>query len=76
MIKKLEALQNEVSISSTIGLACAAAYKKLNEYYTLATNHRWSHLGVATICDPRMNLNVFNSLWPSNTKEVRRNRVK
>ncbi|KFZ18359.1 hypothetical protein V501_01267, partial [Pseudogymnoascus sp. VKM F-4519 (FW-2642)] len=58
MIKKLEALQNEVGISSTIGLACIAASKKLNEYYTLATNHRWSHLGL------------------SNTKEVKRNRVK
>ncbi|KFY94740.1 hypothetical protein V498_03750, partial [Pseudogymnoascus sp. VKM F-4517 (FW-2822)] len=76
MIKKLEALQKEVGISSTIGLACIAASKKLNEYYTLATNHRWSHSGVATICDPRMNLNVFNSLWPSNTEEVKRNRVK
>ena len=36
MIKKLEALQNEVGISSTIGLACIAAHKKPNEYYTLA----------------------------------------
>ncbi|KFZ18867.1 hypothetical protein V501_00969, partial [Pseudogymnoascus sp. VKM F-4519 (FW-2642)] len=72
MINKLEALQKEVGISSTIGLACIAAYKKLNDYYTLATNQRWSHLGVATICDPRMNLNVFNSLWPSSTKRNRR----
>ena len=76
MIKKLEALQKAVGISSTIGLACIAAYKKLNEYYTLATNQRWSHSGIATICDPRMNLNVFNSLWPSSTEEVKRNRVK
>ncbi|OAF54838.1 hypothetical protein VC83_08685 [Pseudogymnoascus destructans] len=76
MIKKLEALQKEVGISSTIGLACIAAHKKLNEYYTLATNQRWSHSGVATICDPHMNLNVFNSLWPSSTEEVKRNRVK
>ena len=76
MINKLKALQKEVGISSTIGLACIAAYNKLNDYYTLATNYRWSHSGVATICDPRMNLNVFNSLWPSGTEEVKRNRVK
>jgi hypothetical protein len=76
MIKKLKALQNEVSISLTISLACIAASKKLNEYYTLTMNQRWSHLGVAIICDLRMNLNVFNSLWPSSTKEVKRNRVK
>jgi hypothetical protein len=76
MINKLEALQKEVSISSTIVLACVAAYKKLNDYYTLAANQRWSHSGVATICDPRMNLNVFNSLWPNSTEEVKRNRVK
>jgi hypothetical protein len=76
MIKKLKALQKEVSISLTIRVACIAAYKKLNEYSTLATNQRWSHLGVATICDPRMNLNVFNSFWSSSTEEVKRNRVK
>ncbi|KFZ23115.1 hypothetical protein V502_02399 [Pseudogymnoascus sp. VKM F-4520 (FW-2644)] len=36
------ALQKEVGISSTIGLACIAAHKKLNEYYTLAANQRWT----------------------------------
>ena len=76
MINKLRALQEEVGISSTIGMACIAANKKLTEYYTLTTNQRWSHSGVATICDPRMNFSVFNSLWPSSAEEVKRNRVK
>ncbi|KFX99646.1 hypothetical protein O988_03715 [Pseudogymnoascus sp. VKM F-3808] len=76
MINKLKALQKEVGISSTIGLAYIATYNKLNDYYTLATNQQWSHLGVATICDLQMNLNVFNSLWPSSTKEVKQNQVK
>ncbi|KFY96142.1 hypothetical protein V500_02558, partial [Pseudogymnoascus sp. VKM F-4518 (FW-2643)] len=40
VIKKLEALQNEVGISSTIGLACIAAHKKLNDTETANTSSK------------------------------------
>lgn len=76
MINKLKALQKEVGISLTIGLAYIAAYNKLNNYYTLTINHRWSYSRVAIICNLYINLNVFNSLWLSGTEEVKRNRVK
>ncbi|KFZ01193.1 hypothetical protein V500_00859 [Pseudogymnoascus sp. VKM F-4518 (FW-2643)] len=55
MINKVKKMQHDVGEHSTIGIACAAAYLKLHEYYTLATNRQCKHLAVATICDPRMN---------------------
>ena len=76
IINKLKALQKEVGILSTISLAYITTYNKLNNYYTLTTNQQQSYLGVATICNPYINLNVFNSLWPSSTKEVKQNQVK
>ena len=59
MINKLKDMQGIVGIHSTNGLDCTTALKKLDEYYTLTTNYRYSHSGVATICDPQMNLEVF-----------------
>jgi hypothetical protein len=76
MINKLQDMQRAVGIHSTISSACTVAIKKLNEYYTLIANQRWSHSGVATVCDPRMNLEVFQRLWPTSAQEVKRNRVK
>ena len=69
-------MQGIVGIHLTISLACTTALKKLDEYYTLTKNQRYSHLGVATICDPRMNPKVFQGLWPTTAQEVKRNRVK
>jgi hypothetical protein len=59
IINKLKDMQRTVSIHSTISLAYTTALIKLNEYYTLITNQQYSHLGVAMICDPHMNLKVF-----------------
>jgi hypothetical protein len=76
MINKLNYMLKEVGEQSAIGIACNAALYKLNEYYTLTTNQRYSHLSVATICDPRMNLKVFTSSWPSSSEASKRNRVR
>lgn len=76
MINKLNHMLKEVGEQSTIGIACNAALYKLNEYYTLTANQQYSHLSVATICDPRMNLEVFTSLWPSSREASKRNRVR
>ena len=37
MMNKLDGIRNRLGWESTIGLACTAAYEKLNWYYTLAT---------------------------------------
>ncbi|KFY93136.1 hypothetical protein V500_03905 [Pseudogymnoascus sp. VKM F-4518 (FW-2643)] len=50
---KLQTPITAICATQQMDLTCIAAYKKLNDYYTLATNQRWSHLGVATICNPQ-----------------------
>ncbi|KFX93411.1 hypothetical protein O988_06834 [Pseudogymnoascus sp. VKM F-3808] len=76
MINKVKLLQEELGISSTIGLACGAALRKLNEYYTLATNQQCKHSAVATICDPRMNHGVFKKIYPNSIDDIRRSRAR
>ena len=73
MINKLNYILKEVGEQSTIGIVYNAALYKLNEYYTLTANQQYSHLSVATICNPRMNLEVFKSLWPSSGEASKRN---
>ena len=62
MINKLESMRKEVGDKTAIGEACIVAIKKLDEYYTLATNQRASYSVVATICDLWLNFNVFDIL--------------
>ena len=60
MIKKLEDIRSELLERSLIANATLIALKKLNDYYTLATNQQQSHSTIATICNPQYNFNVFN----------------
>jgi hypothetical protein len=76
MINKVKKMQHDVGEHSTIGIACAAAYLKLHEYYTLATNRQCKHSAVATICDPRMNHIVFKKIYPDSIDDVRRSRAR
>jgi hAT family protein len=50
-----------------------AAHSKLSGYYTLIRGQ--SHAVVATICDPRFNLNVFKILWPKQADDIKRARI-
>jgi len=75
MIEKLKATIQTVGDKTTIGLACTAALLKLDEYYTLATSKHCSHSVVATVCDPRMNVAVFQWLWPTSIDDTKRHRV-
>ncbi|KFY91845.1 hypothetical protein V500_04432 [Pseudogymnoascus sp. VKM F-4518 (FW-2643)] len=64
MIKKLEDIRSELPERSPIANATLIALKKLNDYYTLATNQQQSHSTIATICresDIRA-ANVINSI--------------
>ena len=72
MINKVRTMQQDLSEQSTIGIACGAALRKLNEYYTLATNQQYKHSAVATICDPRMNHGVFKKIYLDSIDDARR----
>ena len=76
MIKKLEEMKEEQEHQSTITKAITMAIKKLDEYYTLATNQQWSHSTIATICDPRYNFNVFDIIWDKSMQITKKNRAK
>jgi hypothetical protein len=76
MINKLKVQRIQFGVSSLIGSACTAAIVKLEEYCTLATSQRESHSVIATICDPRLNWNVFNILWNSTGDELKKRRAR
>jgi hypothetical protein len=76
MIKKLEDMRSELPERSPIANATSIALKKLDDYYTLATNQQQSHSTIATICDPRYNFNVFNIIWKDSTYSTKKNRAK
>ena len=56
--------------------ACTASLRKLDEYYTLATNQQKSHSTISTICDLRYNFNVFNIIWDKGSQTAKKNRAK
>ncbi|KFY05160.1 hypothetical protein V491_09190 [Pseudogymnoascus sp. VKM F-3775] len=76
MINKVKKMQHDVGEHSTIGIAYTAAYLKLHEYYTLATNRQYKHSAVATICDPRMNHIVFKKIYPDSIDDIQRSRAR
>lgn len=74
LLNKLQLLQAAWGGKSPLGLACAAAYNKLDEYYTTARKQNYAI--VATVCDPRFNFNVFQNLWPDSSSDGRRLQVR
>ena len=66
MLKKLSTKRRECG-GSPIGDAAKAAYHKLNEYYN--ASQAFSYYAIATICNLRLNLNVFQVLWPDETEK-------
>ena len=76
MINKLKVQQTQFDTNGLIGDACKASISKLEEYYTLATSQRASHSIVATICDPRLNWNVFNILWTASSDDIKKRRAR
>ena len=67
---------SELGPETTIEKACYSAIFKLQEYYSLATNHGHSHSVVATVLDRRLNLQVFDKLQPKSgqSEHIRRAR--
>src|SRR5450432_1003986 len=74
LLNKLELLRTYFNSNTTLGKACIAVYDKLYNYYLLIRKQNYG--SVATICDPRFNLNVFLNLWPEPTSIPDRNRVR
>jgi hypothetical protein len=74
LLNKLELLRTHFNSNTTLGKACTAAYDKLHDYYLLIRKQNYG--AVATICDPRFNLNVFLNLWPDPRNDSNRNRVR
>jgi hypothetical protein len=74
LLNKLELLRTHFGSNTTLGKACTSAYDKLHEYYLLIRKQNYS--AVATICDLRFNMNVFQVLWPGLTGNANKNRVR
>src|SRR3979411_133021 len=72
MTQKLEVFKSTFKEHSSMHDATIAALKKLDEYYTLATNQQRSHSTIATICDPRYTFNIFDIIWPKSTHDARK----
>ncbi|KFY49456.1 hypothetical protein V495_00589 [Pseudogymnoascus sp. VKM F-4514 (FW-929)] len=64
MIKKLKDMRSELLERSPIATATSIALKKLNDYYTLATNQYQSYSTIAMICDPRQDTDILK-YWQS-----------
>ena len=64
-MNKLDAIRKKVGLKSAIGAASTAAQEKLDEYYALAKGDKQIQSTVATVCDFRSNLRVFDQIWPA-----------
>lgn len=76
LLNKLKAMQNAPLTIATISAACEAAYNKLDTYYNLATNQGSSHSSIATICDPRFNLSIYEFYMPDSIDAIKRDRAR
>ena len=74
MIKRVSEKQRKWGMGSPLRLACQKALDKLNEYYNGVQSH--AHSGIATICDPRFNFNVFNILMPTLADNAKKAKIK
>ena len=69
-------MQNAPLTTAAISTACKAPYDKLDTYYNLMTNQGSSHLSIATICDLRFNLSIYEHYMPDSIDAIKRDRVR
>ena len=74
MIRRVSEKQRDWGMGSPLRLACQKALDKLNEYYNGVQSH--AHSGIAIICDPRFNFNVFSILMPNSSDNSKRVKIK
>jgi hypothetical protein len=74
MTKKLEEKRSLEGRETPIGIACTKSIEVLTKYYNFLGAH--SHLAVATICDLRFNVGVFNKVLPSSTNNAKRAKLR
>ena len=63
IIRKVSEKQKEWGVQSALGIACQKSLDKMNKYFNESLTYPCS--SVATICDPRFNVNVFNLVMES-----------
>ena len=63
LIKNVTEQLQKYPSGSIISKACLTSLGKLRDYY-IGTVINHSYAGIATVCDPRFKLNVFNKLIP------------
>jgi hypothetical protein len=67
-------LKQTIGHSSPIGLVYQESLKKLNEYYT--NLNTYAHSSIATICNPRFNVSVFQVVLPLSTNDRKRKKIR
>src|SRR5690349_3587440 len=72
LLNKLRMMQNALSTIAAISAVCKALYNKLDTYYSLVTNQGLSHSSIATICDPRFNLSIYEFYMPDSIDAIKR----
>lgn len=76
LLNKLKAMEIAPLTTAAISAACKASYSKLDTYYNLITNQGSSHSSIATICDPRFNLSIYEFYMPSSADALKRDRAR
>ena len=62
MITKLFEKRTALERTYVLGVACKTELNVLDKYYTMATNQEINHSSTATICNPRLNIKIFDRL--------------
>ena len=69
-------MENAPLTTAAISVACKASYNKLNTYYNLVTNQGLSHSSIATICNLRFNLSIYEFYMPNSADAIKRDRAR
>jgi hypothetical protein len=76
LLNKLKVMQNAPLTTAAISIACKASYSKLDTYYNLITNQGLSYSLIATICDLRFNLSIYEYYMLDSTDVIKRDRAR